>query len=68
VLILEDDDEAAALTVEMINQLGYDTIPGSMNGVELALEIQRRRLNLPVLLASGYAEAARRSAGARCPS
>jgi len=25
VLLVEDDDEVAALTVEMINQLGYDT-------------------------------------------
>ncbi len=90
VLVVEDDDEVAALTVEMINQLGYDTtrvasaeaalgaladrrsldivfsdvmMPGSMNGVELAQEIGRRRPNLPVLLTSGYAEAARRQAG-----
>src|ERR1700704_4996203 len=89
VLLVEDDDEVAALTVEMINQLGYDTtrvasaeaalgaladkraidivfsdvmMPGRMNGVELAQEIRRRRPNLPVLLTSGYAEAASRSA------
>jgi signal transduction histidine kinase/ActR/RegA family two-component response regulator len=89
VLVVEDDDEVAALTVEMIHQLGYDTtrvasaeaalgaladkravdivfsdvmMPGSMNGVELAQEIRRRRPNLPVLLTSGYAESARRSA------
>jgi CheY-like chemotaxis protein len=92
VLVVEDDDEVAALTVEMINQLGYDTtrvasaeaalgaladrrsvdivfsdvmMPGRMNGVELAQEIRRRRPNLPVLLTSGYAEAARRKAGAQ---
>lgn len=92
VLVVEDDDEVAALTVEMINQLGYDTtrvasaeaalgaladrrsvdivfsdvmMPGSMNGVELAQEIRRRRPNLPVLLTSGYAEAATRKAGAQ---
>jgi signal transduction histidine kinase/CheY-like chemotaxis protein len=92
VLVVEDDDEVAALTVEMINQLGYDTtrvasaeaalgaladrrsvdivfsdvmMPGRMNGVELAEEIRRRRPNLPVLLTSGYAEAARRKAGAQ---
>jgi signal transduction histidine kinase/ActR/RegA family two-component response regulator len=92
VLVVEDDDEVAALTVEMINQLGYDTtrvasaeaalgaladrravdivfsdvmMPGCMNGVELAQEIRRRRPNLPVLLTSGYAEAARRKAGAQ---
>jgi ActR/RegA family two-component response regulator len=29
-----------------------------MNGVELAREIQRRRSDIPVLLTSGYAEAA----------
>jgi signal transduction histidine kinase/ActR/RegA family two-component response regulator len=90
VLVVEDDDEVAALTVEMINQLGYDTtrvasaeaalgaladrrsvdivfsdvmMPGRMNGVELAQEIRRRRPNLPVLLTSGYADAARRKAG-----
>jgi CheY-like chemotaxis protein len=92
VLIVEDDDEVAALTVEMIHQLGYDTtrvssaeaalgaladqravdivfsdfmMPGSMNGVELAQEIRRRRPNLPILLTSGFAEAARRSVGAQ---
>jgi CheY-like chemotaxis protein len=92
VLVVEDDDEVAALTVEMINQLGYDTtrvasaeaalgaladrrtvdivfsdvmMPGRMNGVELAQEIRRRRPNLPVLLTSGYAEAARRKAGSQ---
>jgi PAS domain S-box-containing protein len=92
VLVVEDDDEVAALTVEMINQLGYATtrvasaeaalgaladrrsvdivfsdvmMPGRMNGVELAQEIRRRRPNLPVLLTSGYADAARRKAGAQ---
>jgi len=92
VLVVEDDDEVAALTVEMINQLGYDTtrvasaeaalgaladrravdivfsdimMPGRMDGVELAQEIRRRRPNLPVLLTSGFAEGARRNAGAQ---
>ena len=92
VLVVEDDDEVAALTVDMIHELGYDTtrvasaeaalgaladrrpvdivfsdvmMPGRMNGVELAQEIRRRRPNLPVLLTSGYAEAARRKAGAQ---
>jgi CheY-like chemotaxis protein len=37
-------------------------MPGGMNGVELARQVRRRRPNLPVLLTSGYAEAARRSA------
>jgi signal transduction histidine kinase/ActR/RegA family two-component response regulator len=91
VLLVEDDDEVAALTEEMINQLGYDTtrvasaeaalgaladrravdivfsdvmMPGRMNGVELAQEIRRRRPNLAILLTSGYAESASRSAAA----
>lgn len=36
---------------------------GSMNGVELAHEINRRRPGLPVLLTSGHAEPALRNAG-----
>jgi CheY-like chemotaxis protein len=35
-----------------------------MNGVDLAREIRRRRRNLPILLTSGYAEAAKESAAA----
>ncbi len=88
-MLVEDDDEVAALAIEMIHRLGYDTMrvanaeaalgaladkravdivfsdvmmPGRMNGVELAQEIRRRRPNLPVLLTSGFAEAASRSA------
>jgi CheY-like chemotaxis protein len=30
-------------------------MPGSMDGIELAKEIAKRRTDLPVLLASGYA-------------
>ena len=37
-------------------------MPGGMNGVELAREIRARRSDLPVLLTSGYAEAARQGA------
>jgi signal transduction histidine kinase len=33
-------------------------MPGGMNGVDLAREIRNRRIELPVLLTSGYAEAA----------
>jgi DNA-binding LytR/AlgR family response regulator len=33
-------------------------MPGGMNGVELAREIKRRRSDIPVLLTSGYSEAA----------
>jgi CheY-like chemotaxis protein/anti-sigma regulatory factor (Ser/Thr protein kinase) len=39
-------------------------MPGGMNGVELAREIRRRRGVLPILLTSGYAEAARLKAEA----
>jgi CheY-like chemotaxis protein len=39
-------------------------MPGGMNGVELAREIRSRRRGLPVLLTSGYAEAAKRDAEA----
>jgi CheY-like chemotaxis protein len=39
-------------------------MPGGMNGVELAREIRRRRGDLPVLLTSGYAEAAKARADA----
>jgi CheY-like chemotaxis protein len=89
VLVVEDDDEVAALVTEMMEQLGYRVtraasaaaalgalsngrpvdlvfsdimMPGGMNGVELAREIRRRRTNLPVLLTSGYADAAKEGA------
>jgi CheY-like chemotaxis protein len=39
-------------------------MPGGMNGVDLARELRRRRAELPVLLTSGYAEAAKRDADA----
>jgi signal transduction histidine kinase/ActR/RegA family two-component response regulator len=85
ILLVEDDDEVAALVGEMLAQLGYDVtraasaaaalgaladgrpidlifsdimMPGGMNGVELAREIQRRRSDVPVLLTSGFSEAA----------
>lgn len=85
VLLVEDDDEVAALVNEMLGQLGYEVtraasgaaalgaladgravdlifsdimMPGGMNGIELAREIKRRRSDLPVLLTSGYSEAA----------
>jgi CheY-like chemotaxis protein len=89
VLLVEDDEEVAALVQEMLAQLGYrvtraasasaalgalangrevDVIfsdimmPGDMNGVDLAREVRLRRPELPILLTSGYAEAARRDA------
>jgi signal transduction histidine kinase/ActR/RegA family two-component response regulator len=91
VLLVEDDDEVAALVAEMLEQLGYAVtragsakaalgaiangrqvdvvfsdvmMPGGMNGVELVRELRRRRPDVPVLLTSGYAEAARRDADA----
>ncbi|HLY04752.1 MAG TPA: ATP-binding protein [Rhizomicrobium sp.] len=83
ILLVEDDDEVAALAGEMLNHLGYEVtraataaaalgalangrsvdvvftdvmMPGGMNGFDLALEIRRRRADLPVLLTSGYAD------------
>ncbi|WP_407158441.1 response regulator [Bradyrhizobium sp. STM 3557] len=91
ILLVEDDDEVAALVSEMLAQLGYEVtraasaaaalgaladgrsvdlifsdimMPGGMNGVELAREIKRRRSDLPVLLTSGYSEAAAHDAEA----
>lgn len=89
VLLVDDDEEVAALVSEMLTHLGYqvthaasadaalgklaDTLkvdivfsdvmmPGGMNGVELARELRTRAPGLPVLLTSGYAEAAQQSA------
>lgn len=91
ILLVEDDDEVAALVGEMLSQLGYEVtraasasaalgaladgrsvdlvfsdimMPGGMNGVELAREIKKRRSDIPILLTSGYAEAAVRDAEA----
>jgi len=85
ILLVEDDDEVAALVSEMLAQLGYEVtraasaaaalgaladgrsidlifsdvmMPGGMNGVELAREVRRRRNDMPVLLTSGYSQAA----------
>ena len=87
VLLVEDDDEVAALTAEMLRQLGYEVtrvadaeaalgaladgrpvdlllsdvmMPGALNGVALAHEVRRRRPELPVVLASGYADSVRK--------
>lgn len=91
ILLVEDDDEVAALVREMLEQLGYEItraasavaalgalsngraidvvfsdimMPGGLNGVELAREVRARRGNVPILLTSGYAEAARHAAEA----
>lgn len=92
VLLVEDDDEVAALVAEMLDELGFEVVraasaaaalgalangrsvdlvfsdimmPGGMNGVELAKEIRLRRSDLPVLLTSGYSEAAKQDAEAQ---
>ncbi len=89
VLLVEDDDEVAALVSEMLEDLGFQVVraataaaalgalangrridlvfsdimmPGGMNGVELAKEIRSRRMDLPILLTSGYSEAAKQAA------
>jgi CheY-like chemotaxis protein len=85
VLLVEDDNEVAALTREMLCGVGFTVIhaaspdaalgaladarsvdfvlsdimmPGGMSGLELAREIRRRKPTLPVVLTTGYAEAA----------
>ncbi len=85
VLLVEDDNEVAALTREMLSYLGFSVVhvaspdaalgalanarsvdivlsdimmPGGVSGLELAREIGRRQPNLPVVLVTGYAEAA----------
>jgi signal transduction histidine kinase/CheY-like chemotaxis protein len=92
VLVVEDDEDVAALVIEMIRQLGFETtrvssaqaalgaladgrpidlmfsdvmMPGGMNGLDLAREARRRRPDLPILLTSGYADAAIREAEAQ---
>ncbi len=92
VLLVEDDEEVAALVSEMLNELGFQVtraataaaalgalangrtvdvvfsdimMPGGMNGVELAKEIRARRVDLPILLTSGYSAAARQEADAQ---
>jgi len=89
VLLVDDDEEVAALVGEMLEHLGYEVtrtasasdalaaladgctvdavfsdvmMPGGMNGVELAREVRAR--GIPVLLTSGYADAAKQSAAA----
>jgi nitrogen-specific signal transduction histidine kinase/CheY-like chemotaxis protein len=84
-LLVEDDNEVAALTREMLSCLGFKVIhattpaaalgalangrpvdvvlsdimmPGGMSGLDLAREIRRRKPGLPVVLTTGYAEAA----------
>ena len=89
-MLVEDDDEVAALTGEMLDALGYRVIrvesadealaalqndravdvvfsdvmmPGELDGIDLAFQIQRLYPGLPVLLTTGHVEAAREKAG-----
>ncbi|KQV38910.1 MULTISPECIES: ATP-binding protein [unclassified Rhizobium] len=39
-------------------------MPGGMNGIDLAKEIRKRRSELPILLTSGYSDAAKKAADA----
>jgi signal transduction histidine kinase/ActR/RegA family two-component response regulator len=85
VLMVEDDDEVAAMVDQMLDSLGYRVaraadaesalktleadarfdlvfsdmvMPGDMDGRSLVREVQRRYPKLPVLLTTGYSEAA----------
>ncbi len=88
-LLVEDDDNVAALTGEMLAHLGWRVtrvasaeaalgaitngldvglvfsdvmMPGGKNGIELALALRDRHVDLPIVLASGYTEAVQRDA------
>lgn len=88
-LLVEDDDNVAALTEEMLGHLGWRVtrvasaeaalgaitngldvglvfsdvmMPGGRNGIELAQALRERHVDLPIVLASGYTEAAQRDA------
>lgn len=80
VLVVEDDDDVAALVSDMMAQLGFEAtrvaspaaalgalanghidvvfsdimMPGGMNGLEFVREIQARRIELPIVLTTGY--------------
>jgi CheY-like chemotaxis protein len=89
ILVVEDDDEVAALVTEMFRDLGYRVtraasaaaalgaladdalialvftdvmMPGTMNGMELAREVRRRRPDMPILLTTGYAGTVQKTA------
>ena len=81
VLVVEDDDDVAAIVLEMLTQIGHSgtrvrtvasalavltgaeqvdmvfsdvLLPGGDSGLDLAREIARRHLGIPVILTSGY--------------
>ncbi|WP_342643336.1 ATP-binding protein [Rhodoligotrophos ferricapiens] len=86
VLIVEDNDDVAAVQSEMFTVLGFSVIraenghealrhlaserefdlvlsdiimPGGMNGLELAEQVNRRYPKLPIILVTGYSDAVR---------
>jgi CheY-like chemotaxis protein len=95
VLVVEDDDEMAALVADMLERLGHRglrvstvaaavavlsggeavdlifadvRLSGGGSGLDLAREIERRKLRLPIVLTSGFGGAMRdRLAAARLP-
>ena len=84
VLLVEDNPEVAAISISLLEQLGYSVrrvadaetalreidrdaidlvfsdivMPGKMDGLALARRLREIRPNLPVLLATGYSDAA----------
>jgi CheY-like chemotaxis protein len=85
VLLVEDDNDVAALTREMLGTLGFSVIhvssgaaalgamangrhidlvlsdvmmPGGMSGLDFARALRVRQPTLPIVLTTGYAEAA----------
>jgi two-component system NtrC family sensor kinase len=86
IMVVEDNDDVAAITVELIEALGYEVVrvdraraaldrlmapgamfhllltdvvmPDGMNGLQLARAVRARLPALPIILISGYNEAA----------
>ncbi|MBP2295421.1 PAS domain-containing sensor histidine kinase [Azospirillum rugosum] len=58
------DDALPILAAGGVDLLFSDVVmPGTMNGVELAREAQRRQPGLPIILATGYSEDIAKAAG-----
>jgi two-component system NtrC family sensor kinase len=85
ILMVEDDDDVAATSKELLQMIGYTVhhvrdartaltlllggqtfsvlfsdivMPGGMSGLELARKVRQHFPKLPILLASGYSQAA----------